>query len=65
MFCRNLEKRSNRSKKNSKFDLKMRAIENLAKEGSADRCNRYSGQSARKKIATFKSYVATKAEKSP
>ena len=36
MFCINLEKRSKESKKNSKFDLKMRATTALAKTDNID-----------------------------
>ena len=36
MFCRNLEKRSKKSKKSSKFDLKIRATVDLAKAGNVD-----------------------------
>ena len=34
MFCRNLEKRSRKARKSSKFDVRMRAIEDLAMASS-------------------------------
>ena len=40
MFCKNLEKRSKESKKNSKFGLKMRATVDMAMAGNNHCCDK-------------------------